>query len=68
VCVFLVAVQNFKGLGVCFDVYDNDGRRDNPSVFVLYNPEGNETEYNHDNDFKGERKLLLFQSSTARFG
>jgi hypothetical protein len=27
--------NEFKGFGVMFDVYDNDNRRNNPSVFVL---------------------------------
>jgi mannose-binding lectin 1 len=27
--------SEFKGFGVLFDVYDNDNRRNNPSVFVL---------------------------------
>ena len=45
------------GMGVCFDVYDNDGRRDNPSVFVLYNPSAeNKPTYNHDNDYMGGHK------------
>ena len=40
-------------MGVVFDIYDNDGKRDNPLVFVLYNPEAKETTYNHDTDYAG---------------
>lgn len=29
--------QMFHGLGVLFDSYDNDGKRDNPSVMIVYN-------------------------------
>jgi len=43
--------NDFKGVGIVIDVYDNDARRDNPSVFVLYNPDGVVTSYNHDNDY-----------------
>jgi hypothetical protein len=43
--------DDFKGFGVCFDVYDNDNRRNNPSVFVLKNPKGEKTNFNHDNDY-----------------
>lgn len=42
--------EDFTGVGVVFDIYDNDGRRDNPSVFVLVN-NGAATTYNHDNDY-----------------
>ena len=31
---------DFKGFGVIFDTYDNDGRRDNPSIYVIMNKEG----------------------------
>jgi hypothetical protein len=44
--------RDFKGVGVVFDVYDNDGKRDNPSIFVLYNPDGAPVTYNHDLDYK----------------
>eukprot|EP01006_Ploeotia_vitrea_P053097 TRINITY_DN67753_c9_g4_i2.p1 TRINITY_DN67753_c9_g4~~TRINITY_DN67753_c9_g4_i2.p1 ORF type:complete len:454 (+),score=251.40 TRINITY_DN67753_c9_g4_i2:18-1379(+) len=46
--------NDFKGMGVVFDVYDNDGRRDNPAVSVLYNPKGEVTNYNHDNDYQDD--------------
>jgi hypothetical protein len=46
--------NDFRGVGVVFDVYDNDGKRDNPSVFVIYNPDGVETNFNHDNDYAND--------------
>ena len=30
----------FSGVGVIFDVYDNDNKRNNPSIFVLENMAG----------------------------
>lgn len=48
--------NDFKGFGVVIDVYDNDNRRNNPSVFVLSNPTGKMTRYNHDNDYEGQRR------------
>ena len=27
--------EDFKGLGVVFDTYDNDGKRDNPSISAI---------------------------------
>lgn len=41
--------ENFKGFGVVFDTYDNDGRRDNPSVFAVMNKENNFA-YSHNDD------------------
>ncbi|CEP01500.1 hypothetical protein PBRA_002106 [Plasmodiophora brassicae] len=41
--------DDFKGFGVIFDTYDNDGRRDNPSIFVVKNINGKFV-YNNDND------------------
>jgi len=46
--------KDFKGFGVMFDVYDNDHRRNNPSIFVLTNFDGGEFMYNHDNDFEND--------------
>jgi Legume-like lectin family/Cornichon protein len=57
--------EDFKGVGVAIDVYDNDGKRDNPSIFVLYNPSGAKTEYNHDNDFKDDMYKRTAPSSGA---
>jgi hypothetical protein len=36
--------SDFHGIGVAFDSYDNDGSRDNPSVFVLKNFPGRDGE------------------------
>lgn len=43
--------QDFKGIGVAFDVYDNDNKRNNPTIFVLNNPNGDATRYSHDQDY-----------------
>ena len=48
--------NDFKGFGVVIDVYDNDNRRNNPSVFVLASPkDGKAPKFNHDNDYEGTR-------------
>lgn len=44
--------EDFKGFGVIFDTYDNDGGRNNPSVFAVENYDGR-LDYDHDNDFTG---------------
>jgi hypothetical protein len=44
--------DDFKGIGVIFDTYDNDGKRDNPAVFVVSNEEGRFGVHDHDNDFE----------------
>jgi len=36
---------------VLFDVYDNDNRRNNPSIFVIKQSEGEVRNFNHDQDF-----------------
>lgn len=59
--------RDFKGLGLIFDIYDNDGRRDNPSVFLLYNPEGKETNYNHDNDYKDDMYKIVPEDAPSPF-
>jgi hypothetical protein len=51
--------NDFKGFGVLFDVYDNDNRRNNPSVFVLANPTGKATQFNHDNDYDDDSVKTL---------
>lgn len=51
--------NDFKGFGVIFDVYDNDNRRNNPSVFVLANTNGGATKYNHDNDYEDDMVKTL---------
>lgn len=52
--------SDFQGFGIVFDVYDNDNRRDNPSIFVLRNDEGVPTKFNHDNDFAVKYRLVPF--------
>lgn len=47
------ASERFKGFGIIFDTYDNDAKRDNPTVFVLQN-DGERFQYNHDNDFEND--------------
>jgi len=42
--------DDFDGIGIVFDTYDNDGMRDNPKIFVLRN-DGTKTEWDHDRDF-----------------
>jgi len=39
---------------VAVDVYDNDNRRNNPTVFVLSNLEGDKTSWHHDDDFSND--------------
>ena len=44
---------DFDGLGVCFDVYDNDNKRNNPAVFVLEQSRGaNQRNWHHDTDYE----------------
>ncbi|MES1906846.1 MAG: hypothetical protein MHM6MM_000075 [Cercozoa sp. M6MM] len=43
---------NFKGFGVLFDTYDNDARRDNPQVGVLFNPRGDMRAWQHEQDYR----------------
>jgi len=42
--------DDFDGIGIVFDTYDNDGMRDNPKIFVLRN-DRSKSEWNHDRDF-----------------
>jgi len=46
--------KDFQGIGVMLDVYDNDNKRNNPSIFVLNNMEGDVAKYNHDNDYEDD--------------
>eukprot|EP00466_Bigelowiella_natans_P008105 jgi/Bigna1/73854/fgenesh1_pg.26_\ len=46
--------ENFKGIGLAFDTYDNDGDRKNPSIFVLDNAKGEKFVGNHDNDYMND--------------
>lgn len=45
--------NDFKGIGLIFDVYDNDNRRNNPSVFVIEN-DGKSRQYDHDHDYEND--------------
>jgi len=44
------SIDNFVGLGVFLDTFDNDGKRDNPSVYAVFNPEDNPKDF----DFKSD--------------
>jgi hypothetical protein len=44
-------LSDFKGFGVVFDTYDNDGDRKNPAIFVVENSKGGKFMGNHDNDY-----------------
>jgi len=46
--------EKFKGMGVVFDQYDNDGDRANPSIFVIDNSRGDRFVGNHDNDYQDD--------------
>ena len=46
--------DDFNGFGVCIDVYDNDGKRNNPSVFVIAQTPDKPRTFNHDNDFEDD--------------
>lgn len=53
----LLGMKNdFEGVGVCIDVYDNDQRRNNPQVFALFNSaDASEPRtFNHDNDYEDD--------------
>lgn len=43
--------EDFKGVGILLDVYDNDSKRNNPSIFVVKNDNG-KFQYSHDQDFE----------------
>jgi len=46
--------QDFQGFGVLFDIYDNDGRRNNPAIFVVENLNPGATNFNHDDDYAND--------------
>jgi len=46
--------EDFKGFGLVFDTYDNDGDRANPTVMVLKS-DGNDTQWDADNDYGPNR-------------
>jgi mannose-binding lectin 1 len=45
----------FRGLGVVFDSFDNDGRRDNPAVHVLYGAPNAPITLSTSTDFENEK-------------
>jgi len=45
--------NNFQGFGVAFDTYDNDGNRDNPSIFSIKQSIDTKQTWDHDKDFDG---------------
>ena len=54
---------DFTGLGVCVDVYDNDNKRNNPTVFVLEQLRGaGTTAWHHDSDYEED---MLTDKPTA---
>ena len=55
--------SDFDGLGVCFDVYDNDNKRNNPTVFVIEQQKTSPpTNWHHDTDF--EEDMLTTKPAT----
>eukprot|EP00286_Rhodomonas_abbreviata_P028122 CAMPEP_0181312580 /NCGR_PEP_ID=MMETSP1101-20121128/13774_1 /TAXON_ID=46948 /ORGANISM="Rhodomonas abbreviata, Strain Caron Lab Isolate" /LENGTH=374 /DNA_ID=CAMNT_0023419443 /DNA_START=184 /DNA_END=1305 /DNA_ORIENTATION=+ len=46
--------EDFAGLGIIFDTYDNDGKRDNPSISAIYSD--GSIRFNHDDD--GRKQLI----------
>ncbi|KAG5483454.1 hypothetical protein CUR178_07775 [Leishmania enriettii] len=44
----------FKGFGILFDSYDNDNRRDNPMVSLVYNDGSLAKRFDPDKDFVGD--------------
>ncbi len=55
---------DFRGVGVMFDVYDNDGQRNNPSIFVIQNEEG-VFKFSHDLDFENDMVKKVPLSDTG---
>lgn len=50
--------SDFNGVGVLFDTYDNDGQRNNPSIFVVQNEQG-DFRHSHDADFEHDMVKTL---------
>ncbi|KAG5509958.1 hypothetical protein GH5_07806 [Leishmania sp. Ghana 2012 LV757] len=46
--------STFKGFGILFDSYDNDNRRDNPMVSLVYNDGSPTKRFDPDKDFMGD--------------
>jgi len=58
--------SNFKGVGVLFDVYDNDHQRNNPAIFVIQNNDGN-FPHSHDLDFEHDMVKKTPPSSSPEY-
>eukprot|EP00667_Euglena_gracilis_P017329 EG_transcript_18240 len=48
---------DFKGLGIIFDTYDNDGQRDNPVVTVIQGTGDPNQKWDFDSDLTSQAKL-----------
>jgi mannose-binding lectin 1 len=48
---------DFKGLGIIFDTYDNDGQRDNPVVSVIYGAGDPNQKWDIENDLNAQAKM-----------
>ena len=59
--------EDFRGIGVIFDSYDNDNLRDNPLVFVIKN-DGIKKNWDYNNDFKYERENMFKETGTPFIG
>eukprot|EP00287_Rhodomonas_sp_CCMP768_P003371 CAMPEP_0196727950 /NCGR_PEP_ID=MMETSP1091-20130531/8791_1 /TAXON_ID=302021 /ORGANISM="Rhodomonas sp., Strain CCMP768" /LENGTH=538 /DNA_ID=CAMNT_0042070637 /DNA_START=56 /DNA_END=1672 /DNA_ORIENTATION=- len=46
--------EDFVGLGIIFDTYDNDGKRDNPAISAVYSD--GSVRFNHDDD--GRKNII----------
>lgn len=54
--------DNFNGIGVIIDTYDNDGRRNNPSIFAVKN-DGSRFQFRPDQDFEGSMITDLYKGA-----
>ena len=50
---------DFKGLGIIFDTYDNDGQRDNPVVSVIYGAGDPNQKWDIENDLNAQVSLFV---------
>jgi hypothetical protein len=55
--------DNFKGVGVIVDVYDNDGRRNNPAIFAIKNDGVTSFDPRTEQDFEGRMITDLYKGS-----
>lgn len=53
--------NDFRGFGIILDIYDNDGKRDNPNIFVVANEDKDQIpNWNHDRDFASDMLRTTF--------